>query len=168
MNYIKLKNNQTVSVSKIPEIAYPAFFEENTGLISGHPERHCVNYFGYRHDHKIKLICCIADDATHEIYVSSTLVNADDNLQSFTKEYYCFEKFEREIHENFGIGFVGHPWLKPVRYPFNRADKSKTIANYPFWKSLIIPCLPEPGHQLCNIYLLFRHQILREWYVPFS
>jgi Ni,Fe-hydrogenase III large subunit len=128
-----IKNNQTIPVSEIPEIAYPGFFEENTGLISGHPERHCVNYFGYRLNDKIKLICCIADDDTHEIYVSSSVVHADDNLKSFTKEFFCFEKFEREIHENFGIGFVGHPWLKPVRYAFNRADKSKIIANYPFY-----------------------------------
>jgi Ni,Fe-hydrogenase III large subunit len=56
-----------------------------------------------------------------------------DNLASFTAKNYCFEKFEREIHENFGIGFTDHPWLKPVRYAFNRADKSQTIANYPFF-----------------------------------
>ncbi|HPS12356.1 MAG TPA: hypothetical protein PLB87_03710, partial [Prolixibacteraceae bacterium] len=133
MNSIQIKNNQTISVADIPEINYPLFFEEITGLISEHPERHCVNYFGYRLDDKIKLIGCIADDNTHEIYVSSSVVHTDDNLRSFSKDHFCFEKFEREINENFGIGFVGHPWLKPVRYAHNRADKSQTIANYPFF-----------------------------------
>ena len=51
----------------------------------------------------------------------------------FTSKILCFEKFEREIHENFGIQYIGHPWLKPLRYPFNRFDKSQTIANYPFY-----------------------------------
>jgi Ni,Fe-hydrogenase III large subunit len=41
--------------------------------------------------------------------------------------------FEREIAENFGINFPGHPWLKPVRYSFNRFDKSKIVNNYPFY-----------------------------------
>jgi Ni,Fe-hydrogenase III large subunit len=128
-----LKNNQTIPVSEIPEFDYPSFFEENTGLISGHTERHCVNYYGYGLNNNIKLICCIADDKTHEIYVSSCLVKATDTLASFSKEHFCFEKFEREIHENFGVGYTDHPWLKPVRYAHNRADKSKTIANYPFF-----------------------------------
>jgi Ni,Fe-hydrogenase III large subunit len=54
-------------------------------------------------------------------------------LASFTAKNICFEKFEREIHENFGIQYTDHPWLKPVRYPTDRFDKSQTIANYPFY-----------------------------------
>ena len=42
--------------------------------------------------------------------------------------------FEREIYENFGVEFEGHPWLKPVRYPCGRSDKSKIIDNYPFYE----------------------------------
>ncbi len=51
----------------------------------------------------------------------------DDVLNSFSARNLSFEKFEREIHENFGIAYNDHPWLKPVRYSENRADKSKTI-----------------------------------------
>ncbi|HPB05725.1 MAG: NADH dehydrogenase subunit [Bacteroidales bacterium] len=133
MNYIQIENNTTIGIAEIPEVSYPVFFDEISKLMTGQTERHCANYFGYRLNGKIKLICCLADDLTHQIYVLSCVVNNDDNLRSLSKELLCFEKFEREIHENFGIGFVGHPWLKPVRYPFNRADKSKTIANYPFY-----------------------------------
>ncbi|MDP2723415.1 MAG: NADH dehydrogenase subunit [Bacteroidales bacterium] len=134
MNYIRITNHQTIPVSDIPELDYNSFFELNTGIIIDHPERHCVNYFGYHVDNRIKLICCIADDLTHEIYVSSCSTAIQTRLQAFTSKLLCFEKFEREIHENFGIDFVDHPWLKPVRYAFNRADKTKTIANYPFFK----------------------------------
>ncbi len=133
MNYTTILNNQTIAISAIPEIMYDSFFELNTNFIITHPERHCVNYFGYKVDNKIKLICCIADDDKHEIYVSSCLIETTATLNSFTSKCLCFEKFEREIHENFGINYTDHPWLKPVRYPFNRFDKSKTIANYPFY-----------------------------------
>jgi len=133
MNYISIKNNQTIFLSEIPESNYEWFFEKNIDLLTGHPERHCVNYFGYKVGNNVKLICCIADDATHEILVTTCLVHKNHELESFTKKMLCFEKFEREIHENFGINYIDHPWLKPVRYAFNRADKSQTMDNYPFY-----------------------------------
>ncbi|MEI6348090.1 MAG: NADH dehydrogenase subunit [Bacteroidota bacterium] len=133
MNYTTIVNNQTIAISEIPVIGYEPFFELNTGFIIDHPERHCVNYFGQEIGNRIKLICCIADDSTHEIYISSCLVSISEKLDSFTAKLFCFEKFEREIHENFGINYIDHPWLKPVRYAFNRFDKTKTIANYPFY-----------------------------------
>ena len=133
MNYISIKNNQTILLSDIPESNYESFFDMNFELISGHPARHCVNYFGYKAGNNVKLICCIADDTTHEILVSTCLVHKTHELESFSKELLCFEKFEREIHENFGINYIDHPWLKPVRYANNRDDKSQTIANYPFF-----------------------------------
>ena len=186
MSYIKIRNNQTIPVSEIPEMAYPGFFEVNTGLISNQDKRHCVNYFGYRLNDKIKLVCCIADDETHEICVSSCLVKEDDILKSFSKDHLCFEKFEREIHENFGVSFFDHPWLKPVRYAFNRADKSKTIANYPFFSieseelhevgvGPIHAGVIEPGHFrfICNgeqilhleIQLGFQHRGIEQLFI---
>jgi len=133
MNYINIKNNQTILLSEIPESNYESFYDMNLELVLGHLNRHCVNYFGYKVGNNIKLICCIADDSTHDIMVSTCLVNKAHTLESFTPQLLCFEKFEREIHENFGIDFLNHPWLKPVRYAFNRYDKSQTIANYPFF-----------------------------------
>ena len=71
--------------------------------------------------------------------------------------------FEREIHENFGINFTGHPWLKPVRFPKNRANNEIQINDYPFYsiqsKELhevgvgpIHAGIIEPGHFrfICN------------------
>lgn len=133
MNYTTIKNNQTIPLASIPEVGYEEFFLLNTGFITGSPEKHCVNYFGYPVGNRIKLICCIADDLTHEIVVSSSLVAIADALDSFTAIHFSFEKFEREIHENFGLGYKDHPWLKPVRYAKNRFDQTKTIANYPFF-----------------------------------
>ncbi len=133
MHYLTIKNNQSVPISEIPEVSYSAFLILNTGMVAENSERHCVNYFGYKLDNKIKLICCIADDAEHVIFVSSCLVDIGSEHASFTAKLVCFEKFEREIHENFGIQFTDHPWLKPVRYAHDRFDKNQNIANYPFY-----------------------------------
>lgn len=133
MSYITILNNQTVPVSDIPVIKYDSFFELISRLITDNPERHCVNYFGYRTNGFITLICCIADDSSHEIFVTSCLVNPHDKLKSLSVSLLCFEKFENEISENFGIIFLDHPWSKPVRYPENRVDKTNAIADYPFF-----------------------------------
>jgi Ni,Fe-hydrogenase III large subunit len=133
MHYLTIKNNQSVPVSDIPEISYNAFLILITGMVIETPGRHCVSYYGYRVGKQIKLISCIAGDSDHVIYVSSCLVDSNTELASFTAKNLCFEKFEREIHENFGIQYSDHPWLKPVRYAHDRFDQSKNIANYPFY-----------------------------------
>jgi Ni,Fe-hydrogenase III large subunit len=133
MQTITIKNNQSVSTSSIPELSYETFFEVNTGLLSETSDRHCVNYFGVPKGLKIWLICCIADDIKHLVHLSGCTVNRSDVLPSFTAKLPGFEKFEREIHENFGIKYSDHPWLKPVRYPFDRADQQSEIADYPFY-----------------------------------
>ena len=133
MNFITLNNPQSVPVSKIPEMKYNLFFDLVNSLIEDHPERHCVLYFGYRENNRIRLICCIADDLQHNIMVLSSITDHDSVLNSLSAGNMSFEKFEREINENFGIDYTDHPWLKPVRYAENRADKSQTIQNYPFF-----------------------------------
>lgn len=133
MNFINITNQQTVPLKSIPDSDYASFFETNIALIENHPERHCALYFGYRQGNSVRLICCIADDNEHDIKVSSCVIGEDSNLNSFTARLLSFEKFEREIHENFGIKYIDHPWLKPVRYSENRFDKTQTISNYPFF-----------------------------------
>jgi len=134
MNHISLKNNQTVPISSIPELDYSSFLELNVfSLIKG-AGSHCVNYFGFPHAGKIKLICCVADDELNTVKILSSVVDSKQPLPSFSKHNLVFEKFEREIHENFGIAYTDHPWLKPVRFPFNRYNKNTTVADYPFFK----------------------------------
>jgi Ni,Fe-hydrogenase III large subunit len=133
MNHVEIKNNETIPLSKIPELDYSLFRETNLALRK-EVQSHCVNYFGFPHNGGIKLICCMANDDEHSICVSSSVIDAGSNLSSFTCKDLSFEKFERELNENFGINYSDHPWLKPVRYSFNRIDRNKTIAQYPFFK----------------------------------
>jgi len=160
---LEIKNNQSVAVSSIPEMDYSAFFDLNTDLVTGNPENHCVNYFGIRENGRIRLLCCIADDTAQTIHLSSCIVSPLDTLPSFSAKLLCFEKFEREIHENYGVKYTDHPWLKPVRYPTDRDDLLQTISNYPFYSidseelhevgvGPIHAGVIEPGHFrfLCN------------------
>jgi len=133
MKYAILKNNQTIPLASIPELDYNSFRETIVLSLMKESQNHCVNYFGFPHKNKIKLICCIANDELNSINISSSIVDAKQPLPSFSKHNLVFEKFEREIHENFGIAYTDHPWLKPVRYPFNRVDKNSTVAGYPFF-----------------------------------
>jgi Ni,Fe-hydrogenase III large subunit len=133
MNYISIYNQQAVPENSIPHLPYDQFLEDNVSLVKDHPGRHCILYFGYHEKEYIRLICCIADDEQHNILVSSTKVNPEATLNSFSAHVLSFEKFERELHENFGIKYTDHPWLKPVRYSENRFNKSENISRYPFF-----------------------------------
>jgi Ni,Fe-hydrogenase III large subunit len=134
MNFITINNQQAIPVNSIPELPYSLFYETNTSHVLNHPERHCILYFGYKEGNSIRLTCCIADDIQHNIMVSCSLIRSGEILDSFTARNFSFEKFEREIHENFGINYKDHPWLKPVRYSEYREDKTNVIANYPFFE----------------------------------
>lgn len=128
-----VKNNQCIPLASIPVLEYDLFLDQNTALLHL-THNHCVNYYGFPYQGKIKLICCIANDRDSTIRISSSAIEAKSTLASFTKHHLAFEKFEREIHENFGIGYIDHPWLKPLRFPTIRADKNRTIETYPFFK----------------------------------
>ena len=121
MNYSILFNGQAIPLQGIPVLSYDAFLELNIKLVQS-PECHCVNYYGLAEGSCIRLICCIANDAEHVIYVSSAEITRDASLSidSFTAQHLSFHIFERELHENFGIQYTDHPWLKPVRYAYNR------------------------------------------------
>ncbi|MBP7497378.1 MAG: NADH dehydrogenase subunit [Bacteroidales bacterium] len=137
MNYIKIKNNQSIPLDSIPVLDYIDFKNINISYLSTKnsvSNTHCLNYFGFRHKDKLKLICCIANDEEHNIYLNSCEINVAEPIDSFTAINPAFHNFEREITENFAVKYTDHPWLKPLRFAHNRADKAQTIANYPFYK----------------------------------
>jgi Ni,Fe-hydrogenase III large subunit len=133
--YIEIYSNPgTVQLADIPVLEYPEF-TEFINLLMGEEGTHCIAYFVIPQKDKFRFICCMAADENHAIVIFSHDQPKDPlpSLPSITAKHFQFHVFEREIHENFGIGFPGHPWLKPVRYPFNRADQSQVMNNYPFF-----------------------------------
>ncbi len=135
MNYLEIINNQTVPVNDIPKLNYIEFMDSNLQLLKDKQERHCVNYFGVKDKSNITVYCCIADDIKHIIYISSSILASDSTIPSLTAQNHNFEKFEREIHENFGIAFTDHPWLKPYRFSHDRVNVNKGVGDYPFYKA---------------------------------
>ncbi len=134
-NYITIQNNETIDFHSIPILEYDNFLETNA-LFLKDVNNHCVNYFGVPSGNKLKLICCIANDSKAKIKLTSSEIDLQQSkvYPSLSAHNLSFNMFEREINENFGIKYSDHPWLKPVRYSFNRYDKASEISNYPFYQ----------------------------------
>jgi Ni,Fe-hydrogenase III large subunit len=159
-----IRNQDSIVLRSVPVLSYEQFQQVMVSLL-GHPENHCVNYFAYPSGSHLKFIAAVANDKNGTIAVMSHELSADQKkeLPSLTKHVLALHIYEREICENFNISFTGHPWLKPVRYAFNRSDKTKNIRNYPFYQiqgqelhqvgvGPIHAGVIEPGHFrfLCN------------------
>jgi len=134
-NYIEILNNsESIKISEIPVLEYSTFFSVIDELFTDN-SNHCLNYFAVPFNEIYKFICCIGADTNKNIIVLSHEQPKKEGvtLESLTIKHFQFHIFEREIHENYGIIFSNHPWLKPVRYPFNRYHSENNINNYPFY-----------------------------------
>ncbi|MCQ2134929.1 MAG: NADH dehydrogenase subunit [Bacteroidales bacterium] len=111
---LNIKNGSCVKVSEIPVLSYDCFRATTLELMSD-KARHCSSYFAYPCAEGLRLMMCIADDTAHDIKVFACDVNKGDSLVSAAKDCLALERYEREIHENWGLEFEEHPWYKPVR-----------------------------------------------------
>jgi len=113
-NILNINNGSCVKVDEIPVLNYDRFVSTTLNLMSD-KSRHCVSYFAYPYGEGLKLMMCIADDKAHYISVFACDVQKCARLASASAQCLALERFEREIHENWGLYFEGHPWDKPVR-----------------------------------------------------
>lgn len=185
--YSEIKNNSSpLDLNDIPDLMYDVFYEQVCDFLKDEA-KHCVAYYGVAKSRTLKFYCFIADDKNNNISVLSHQLKKDRPiLKSLTSVCSQIHVFEREIHENFGVVFEGHPWLKPVRYPHNSADKSKSIDNYPFYSikseelhevgvGPIHAGVIEPGHFrfICNgekvlhleIQLGYQHRGIEQFFI---
>jgi Ni,Fe-hydrogenase III large subunit/NADH:ubiquinone oxidoreductase subunit C len=163
MKALKIYNHQSIAIEAIPVLSYSDFYAEVIETVAP-VSVHCVSYFGYSSGNDLHFICCLADDSDGSIHLLSwKCPKTGASVDSLTEKIHSFYIFEREIHENFGIEFKKHPWLKPLRYAWNRHSHSKNIADYPFFEidseelhevgvGPIHAGIIEPGHFrfLCN------------------
>lgn len=127
-------NPFTIRLESIPVLKYDRFCEQTSGMMKEESE-HCAACYAVELNGVLRLICCIAYDNEHCFRVFSTELPAGKStVPSLSKTIPQLHVYEREIHENYGVVFEGHPWLKPVRYPHNRADMISVMDNYPFYK----------------------------------
>lgn len=124
-------NPFSVRLADIPVLDYPAF-RDKVKEMTADEGCHCVTYHAVPLGKMLKLFCVIASDKDHCLYVFSHEQNsAFVSLEPLTLIHPSFYMYEREISEQFGVEFPGHPWLKPVRtqhpassirYPFFSID----------------------------------------------
>ncbi|MDZ4714476.1 MAG: NADH-quinone oxidoreductase subunit C [Cytophagales bacterium] len=175
--FIIINNNETLLLREIPVLSYDRYFEVADELLrkEGH---HCVTCYAYMQSQGLKFICAIADDHAHQLKVFSYEMssNSSRELPSLAASHSPMHIYEREIAENFGVIFTGHPWAKPVRYSWNRADRTNIINNYPFYRidggelhevgvGPIHAGVIEPGHFrfLCNGETVLHLEIQHGW-----
>jgi len=133
-NFVVLQNNSTsVDLSAIPVLEYVEFCDVVQSLMAD-SKNHIANYYAFQQTDQYLFICAILRDEMHDIVVFAHSEPLGlKELPSLTPAIPQIHIFEREIMENFGVKFIGHPWLKPVRYAHNRRDKSQIMDNYPFF-----------------------------------
>jgi Ni,Fe-hydrogenase III large subunit len=133
MEYFQpIANHSVIPVNEVPQLRYEAFISQLNSL-TANVNRHCVAYFGVPENENIRLYAIIGDDENGTLLPFSSLVSQRSDLHSITITRPAFHLFERELAEQFGLHFQGHPWLKPLRYAHNRINSSFTPANYPFY-----------------------------------
>ncbi len=128
---MELKNGQAVRTSEIEVTEYSAFYDKMMELteLESH---HCVNYFAVPTGGGFLLYAFVAKDESGTVEAFAAQIAEGEVLAAMTAERTALHVFEREIHELYGIEFTNHPWLKPLRYPHNRATNSG-VYDYPFF-----------------------------------
>jgi Ni,Fe-hydrogenase III large subunit len=129
---MKTKNNISIDIKDITFLTKIDFHARISELLR-EDGAHCIAYFAVKNEHSYSFFCGIANDFSNDIDVQATRIGLSEDMDSLVPEHNCMHIFEREIHEQHGVRFGNHPWLKPVRYSFDRYDKEKTPDNYPFF-----------------------------------
>ncbi len=130
----RFTNPAVASLEEIPVMDYSSFMAF-TDLLMGEEGTHCLAYFVLPVAGTCRFLCCMAADENHAMLIYSHEQPALPGLTlaSITARHFQFHIFEREIHEQFGIVFEGHPWMKPVRFPADRHNPLQGMDQYPFY-----------------------------------
>ena len=92
-------------------------------------------FFGMQEDKGLRLIVALAEDEASYLELSSAIFSPNEkSFESLTPERPSFSSFEREFYEEWGIEALGHPWLKPLRYPKHGQGPRPKMKDYPFFK----------------------------------
>lgn len=132
--YLDIKANPAICYTEdIPVLPYHEFYDLVRNLLAD-DTKHCLAYFAVPIKENLQFFVAIADDAVNSILLASHVSGINGAvLQSLASEAYQVHGFEREIQENYGVQFENHPWLKPLRFPYNRHNQNSVMENYPFY-----------------------------------
>lgn len=113
MNWLEIKNLQSVSLKDIPRVHVDDLTGEIAGGVRG--GKRLVQFFGNEEKDIVTLYVILADDNSSKLFVSSSNFDGNKSYRSITPLVSSAHLFERELYEQFGIKPEGHLWLKPVR-----------------------------------------------------
>ena len=114
------RNGRALALKDVPSLEPSQF---HGWLVNGVRDRRrrIVSYFGVADAPAggpadgVSLVAVLADDANGRLSVARTTCDGTA-FPSIVPEVAQAHLFEREIAEQYGVKFDGHPWLKPVRY----------------------------------------------------
>lgn len=113
-NFPSLFNGKSIELKSIPVLSTDVFREK---LIQATAARlRLVAFFGSRRDESTVRLYAVAADDQHGSMVPIA-TDVQGQYPALTPDCPQAHLFEREIHEQYGLKPVGHPWLKPVRFP---------------------------------------------------
>ena len=132
-----------VPLSDIPVLDYPEFVSKIKELTADEG-CHCVTYQAVPLGAALRFFCCIASDHDHGLVLLSHEhpSTPPPSLESLTVLHPSFHMYEREIHEQWGVQFEGHPWLKPVRSQYR--DTGYRIQDAGYRMQDPASCIPYP------------------------
>lgn len=128
--FLSIHNGQTAPYSAIPRLAM-ADFRTAVCAEVGLGNR-IAAMFGRREKLGHVLIAILADDKNGRLHIA--LSEVENEYPSLTPDCLRAHLFEREIFEAHGIKPVGHPWLKPVRFPEKSFHPDKKIGGMDYFR----------------------------------
>lgn len=141
--------HQAIALADLPVYEAEAFAEKLGSCLAQGLRLLCLTALA-REAEKTSLLAVFTNDATQKL--TAFCAKPLTSLPSLADSYPSVQLFERELFEDYGVKFPGHPWLKPVRqtpdntpqrYPFFRTDGREVheVAVGPVHAGII-----EPGH----------------------
>ncbi len=134
MNRVLLKNRAAIPFDDLPITSYEMLGDIVAGPLFG--TMRLVSLFGVpevRPAGAVRLVALFAADAAGTLAVTSVRSERGATIPSLTPNLPVFHLFERQLWEEFGIAFDGHPWLKPVRYPHDAQTPRRIEEGYPYF-----------------------------------
>jgi Ni,Fe-hydrogenase III large subunit len=124
-----VRNGRAIERASIPQLSTAAFRE---ALLQALADGQRVSaMFADNQPDELTVYLVLADDRESQLRVAATRV-LDRTWQSLTPECPQVHLFEREIAEQFPdrLTILGHPWLKPVRFPTGSGGPQIGITDY--------------------------------------
>lgn len=130
--YLRVGGNPVVvDLAAIPVLDYGRFYSQTSHILRN-PDCRCVAYFAKPASAGLDFFMAISDER-NDILLYRHQCEQPQELEALTAQLPAMHIYEREIAERYGVTFSNHPWLKPVRYPYNRVA-SEWMDSYPFYK----------------------------------